>query len=473
MALNVACTLEVRTTGSDNNGGGFKTGATGTNRSLQDAAQASLTTLSVVNATTTKVTISLTDYTVVAADVGNMLQVTGGTATAGFYEITAVDTVANTWTVDRSLGTAGQTVVGAMGGALATIGKATAAATTGDMLIWVKATATYAITATVTMPTAAGSQYNFRVFGYTTTRGDLGRPTVQVSSGAIAIFTASSNNGLHAENFILDANSVAGTSGISVPGNRCFFGNIKVMNCANEGVVGGGGNILLSQCEVTACGGTTAAVSLTAVGNIHDCWIHDNTKSGVNVTGGSDAVVGCLITNNTGASSNGIVGLLWGTFRGNTIYGNGRDGIRLGNTAASRGCFCSNNILAKNGGYGINVLTALGGGPAATTLSHFHHNATWSNTSGAYNNMTAGVGDVNISGTDPTNDPFTAKATNDFTLNSTAGAGALLRSAGFPGTMPGLASFTGYNDIGVYRHQDPAGGGGLLVHPGMTGGLHG
>ena len=121
MALASALVWEVRTSGADTNGGGFKTGASGTDRSQQDGAFATLSVLSTVHTTTTQINVSLVDYTVVAGDVGNVLQVTGGSATAGFYEITAVDVPNNRWTMDRSVGTAAQTVIGVMGGALATL----------------------------------------------------------------------------------------------------------------------------------------------------------------------------------------------------------------------------------------------------------------------------------------------------------------------------------------------------------------
>jgi hypothetical protein len=39
MALNAAIVWEIRTTGAQTNGGGYKTGATGTNYSQQAAAQ--------------------------------------------------------------------------------------------------------------------------------------------------------------------------------------------------------------------------------------------------------------------------------------------------------------------------------------------------------------------------------------------------------------------------------------------------
>ena len=51
---------------------------------------------------------------------------------------------------------------------------------------------------------------------------------------------------------------------------------------------------------------------------------------------------------------------------------------------------------------------------------------------------------------------FTNAAAQDFTLNATAGAGALLRATGFPATLAGLAK---YVDIGAIQHLDAGGGG--------------
>ena len=106
MAISSAIVLEIRTGGSDNNGGGFVTGASGTDYSQQDSSQATLTTASTVNSTTTIIDVDSGDYTCSDNDVGNLLQITGGTATAGFYEITARS--GQQWTLDRSAGTSGQ-----------------------------------------------------------------------------------------------------------------------------------------------------------------------------------------------------------------------------------------------------------------------------------------------------------------------------------------------------------------------------
>jgi hypothetical protein len=185
-----------------------------------------------------------------------------------------------------------------------------------------------------------------------------------------------------------------------------------------------------------------------------------NTGTGIKTTNTGWKIISNLIANNSGASSDGVETSFAPTVRHNICYGNGRDGIRANGlhsfTIASG--FIANNILVNNGGggggYGINQ-------PTAQTHGHFpwiDFNAYYNNTSGPRNNVFLGPHDVTLTG-----DPFTNAAGNDFTLNSTAGAGAACRNAGTPGTLPGLASQVGYADIGVYRHQDVGGGGGLKL----------
>src|SRR6476661_4844198 len=125
MSLSAATVWEVRPAGSgasDNNGGGFVAGASGTDFSQQDAAAYSGTNLAIDAATNTKVTSATHNF--VAADVGNLLQITAGAGfTTGFYQIVSV--ASNAATLDRSAGTLGSTGgTFAVGGALASPGKA-------------------------------------------------------------------------------------------------------------------------------------------------------------------------------------------------------------------------------------------------------------------------------------------------------------------------------------------------------------
>jgi hypothetical protein len=83
----------------------------------------------------------------------------------------------------------------------------------------------------------------------------------------------------------------------------------------------------------------------------------------------------------------------------------------------------------------------------------FRNNAFKSNSSGPRLNLGAQTGDVDL-----TADPFTNAAGGDFSLNNTAGGGALLRATGYPGVFPG-GTTTGYLDIGAAQHQLGSGSG--------------
>ncbi len=66
---------------------------------------------------------------------------------------------------------------------------------------------------------------------------------------------------------------------------------------------------------------------------------------------------------------------------------------------------------------------------------------------------------------------FTAAASDDFSLNNTAGAGALLRAAGYPSSFTGLST-SSYPDIGAAQSKAASGGGGGYRPRPRTGMLH-
>ncbi len=83
---------------------------------------------------------------------------------------------------------------------------------------------------------------------------------------------------------------------------------------------------------------------------------------------------------------------------------------------------------------------------------------------------TAGSPVRNVNFQSLSGDPFTNAAGNDFSTNSTAGAGALLRAAGNPASWTGLST-TSYPDIGAAQSASAAGG--AFKHAGPGGGLVG
>lgn len=453
MAVSSSCKWEVRGTGNDANGGGFVTGATGSDFSLQDSPQYALTGIATAGAGAVFLSASAASNMV-----GNILQVVSGTNfTAGFYEVLSVS-VGVSVTVDRNLCTGvGASGVINIGGALATIQVGMTNCTAQGMVVYVKS-ATYALSAALTTPSQSGSNFYTRVIGYTSTRSDQGKPTLTVASTINAITV--SQLGWKFENFILSGSSGA-LIGVSSSQSYCDLYNVTISGFAR-------GVSFAAECGLFHCdisGATaTAAVSLAARSIVSSCYIHDNSIVGINLSGGSANIVNSVIANNTGASSDGInMNTETGSsVTGCVIYGNGRDGLRGGiNYSFAMGGNIQNNIFAKNAGYGINW-TAVG---PTSNPPWVNYNGFWSNGSGAMNNLSTGLQNVLITGTDPTNDPFTAKGSGDFSLNATSGAGALLRAAGFPGV---IGSSTGYKDIGTFQHQDSGGSSGITRNPDLS-----
>lgn len=443
MALNSATVWELRTTGSSLNGGGFRSGTGGTDYSQQDAAQ-----LSVADATasgTTTLTSATGGFT--AAMVGNVVQISGGTLTAGFYEIISV-TNSNTVVLDRTAGTgSGSTLK--VGGALAGIATAVAAMVNGNTL-WIKAGTHTLANATLT-PASWSTPNPMIINGYNATRGDLegattfgSMPVIQKSAGAENIFTFSGTC-QRLRCVVLDGNGLA-ANGTSASGASAMA--TEFCQAKNFTSFGFSTNGNFNRCHATANG--AGGFSATAVCGYDGCVAYANTGPGF-VTNSSNYTF-CIAYGNTGASSHGFSATSTAApnLTNCVAYGNGGDGLRLSNAQAVGGAFARNCIFAANGGYGVNNST----GNQPTIWSASNRNAFWNNTSGARNALPAGANDVTLTG-----DPFVNAASGNFALNNTAGAGAACRAAGSPGPVAG-GTTTGYLDIGVAQHQDPTGGGG-------------
>jgi len=446
MALSASTVWEVRpTNGSDNNGGGFKTGASGTDYSQQNAVQYALTGLTSSGAGAVILTASA------AADmVGNIIQVISGTNfTAGFYEITSVS-VGVSITVDRNCTTgAGASGVANIGGALATLGKMHTILTTSNQnvtgqIVWFKAESGLAFSASVTFTPngGAGATASTQLNGYTTTRGDNGQVTFQATSGTSYTMVAfGSPSNLIVRNIIFDGNSRTAVSGMSV-GGPGQFENCKAINCPATGIsCSGGRDAKFINCICTANGQGFADGGNGA--NIFiDCLSYANTGHGFSVQ--ASHLLRCISANNTGGTTDGFGGTspisgnaAYAVFDSCLAYGNGRDGFRFSNGLV-RPIVFRNNIAWGNAGKDILFVTLV---PLVGALSNDYN---------AYATKTGyqdGPHDVVLTG-----DPTVAGASNNFALNNTAGAGAACRAAGFPGVF--TVGGTGYKDLGPLQHQD-------------------
>lgn len=435
MALSANTVWEIQTGGSDNNGGGFVTGASGTDRSQQTSAQATLTVLSVVAATTTNITVSLTDYTVSTTDVGNILQITGGTATAGFYQITAVNTGTNVWTLDRSAGTTGQTVVGKMGGALVSIGKIGSVILTGNIVYMKNGTYTISSASTNVSGGVVSNSISYIVIGYGTTRSFTNtdtKPVLQFSASGITMFS----DRAHHYNLDIDGNSQttsAGTGGFGGSFDNCIFRNLTAANSSSS--------------VYTRCLGTGNSAAIFA-GPCFACEAYGNTATPYGAIG---TYVYCLSYDNTGGSTDGFsLGISTGGYISNCIaYNNGRDGFRV---FSGRGLVILNCHSDSNAAYGFNINSI----NSVSMINCSHYNNTSGGITGT-NNTTQQINTIAVTA----GSPFVDASTHNFALNSTASRGVLLRATGYPGLFP-RGTTTGYLDIGPTQHADPASGGVIL-----------
>lgn len=472
MALSISLVWEVRPSGgSDSNGGGFLTGASGTDWTQQNAAQYSLTGLTTAGAA------ALIATTSAASDmVGNTIQITAGTNfTAGFYQILSV-VVGVSITVDRNATTGvGAAGVGAIGGALATMSKVIAAAQTNNH-IYLKGT----YTATAIQNISASSDFNnpYTIEGYATARGDGTRAIWTTATNSISLIDPSSVSNIQFKN--INFTNTAGTKGTGALGaalvpNNANAGSILINNCSftgfNIAIVADWQNLsfamnYLNLDNVEIKNSVSHGMVGTAGIYAFQCYFHGNggdgfrrIKSG-NVNAGTSPPIFAFCT----FSANGINGFtdqddqttpttpfvssFGAAILNCNFVGNTGDGV---NAPGNRSIpfIAANNIFYGNGGYGWNS-------PTANAIPNCipHCNAYGSNTAGDRNNFPAGLGDFALSA-----DPFTAKASDDFSLNSAAGGGVLCKGTGSPGTTPFGSGTTSVGALGA----SSGGGGGAIT----------
>lgn len=249
-------------------------------------------------------------------------------------------------------------------------------------------------------------------------------------------------------------------------GNTSVAERIRIDHATDNFLQGVGGAGTIRDCRIGNC--VNFGVRFDGPGRVINCYIFTNGSHGLNVQYETGVVIrGTLVYNNTGdglrqklsvtTNLNGIV------IDGNVFVANGSDGIEFTGAASATvaaGLVLVNNILSSNGGYGINL--------TGETLTQFlaqgpfvERNNTFGNTSGA--SFPTG-----LDPTDPGLDPqFVNAAGENFSI------GANLKALGFPvgGTRTvGLGTATySYIDIGAAQRLEA--GGGLMINPGLSGGL--
>ena len=455
MGLSSGVVWEVRSTGDDTNGGGFDSTVTspGTDYSQQTAAQVTYTDL-VIGATNTQLTSALNNFT--SAHVGNLVNVTGGTGfTTGWYTVLSVTT--GVATMDRAVGTAASTAgTGKLGGCLASLDKLFTIVNTANLgatgqIAWVKATASYVTTAGLTSTSASGA--GIACIGYTTTRGDNGQATLTTATNSIILLKATVNLDIWSfTNFIFSTTAGTKVSGFSISANTIHI--VEFVNCTFNGFTNAfdlhtsGGSVFEAtfvSCTIENCSnsGIYWDVAFSSVNPLLTCvgCLFTGNNYGILAAaghaGGRIVLINTVIYNST---SHGFYGNSdSGIFTDQVLYmdcsasvGNGGDGVHMGSggTHYPHVFYVFNSIFTQNGAYGVNFQSSM-----TTALGHIfkgRNNAYYGNTTAALLNCSALPGDVTLTG-----DPFTSKSTGDFSLNSTSGAGAACKAAGWPTAIPG------------------------------------
>ncbi len=436
MAFASTTEWDVRTTGSDTNGGGFNTSATGTNYSIQDSPQFTYTDLVIDGTTNTKCTSAAHPFD--STSPGNIINVTSGT---GFsvQRVQVVSVSGSTATCDKSLGTLSSTGGnGKLGGGLATIATANGLAIDSNT-IHIKE-GTYTHTASVAVPVA-----NMAWIGYSSTHRDDGtKPLITTATNSVNLITTGSNAG----NQIfrnLSLSNTAGTRGYGLlqlvtHGTTqywvvigCIFdGFSNAMNADNVGANWDLNQIFVEKTEIKNC---TSHGIANNVGTIwaYDSWFHANGGDGIHNRGSFLLVKTSVFSGNTGSGidANSAVVLI----SGSAFSANSSKGVALSNTSPI--VTIQNSIFFGNAASSnIYFISALGSILMSQSISC--NNAY---PSGGNTNWGTSVGDVTL-----TVSPFTS--TSDFSLNSTAGGGAACKAVGFPGIAP---FGTGAADIGAVQ----------------------
>lgn len=392
MALSTATVWEIRTTGSQANGGGFFNRVPGTSvdYSQQDAAQLTLTDLA-TNVAGTGLSSVTGGFT--QAMIGNIIHITGGTLTAGWYEITEY-TDTNNVTLDRSAGSSKSGGTGNVGGAFAfggTLDSDFTTALVAGNTIYIKAGA-YSLGETLAGQGGTAST-RIRWIGYNSARTDspagVNRPTIDC--GAYQFCSLDYNN---IKNIVF-----TGTAAVVLRlSGMCSAYNCKVTNTsatANRYAVQTfGTGVTLLNCELVSTNGYAMYSDYASV-TVLWCYLHDSVY-GMKMTANS-LLVGSVVDS---CSTYGVDYQAVGFFRivGNTFYGCGT-GI-LGTTGYS-GCVLNNIITACTVGAQVN--------DGCSSNSYWDHNCFYNPAGTDRVYLAASDNDVDADPllTDPSNGDFT------------------------------------------------------------------
>lgn len=254
------------------------------------------------------------------------------------------------------------------------------------------------------------------------------KPIITSGTGTFALFTLNSAGKIDFDGLEFR------TNGASSGGYACLYFNTNyvtahVRNCifrsSGYGIYSTPNRapIVVYQCRfLEGSGGVRSAFINQFAMDILHCWFQDLTDYAVlyyGNQGASTKVDSCVVWNCTrGIYITVAGGQAYGSITNCTIVGTTNDAILVaGDVYYSSNYFVRNNLLVDSGGYGLNVNSK-----DIDPIHPIGPNAFYNNTSGSLSsNVSAHADDVTL-----TADPFVDSSGGDFTLNSTAGGGALV-----------------------------------------------
>lgn len=438
MAVSAATVWEVQTGGSDNNGGGFVTGATGTDNTVSNTPVA-LTGVTSSGAGNTILSASAAD-----SWVGLIFNVVSGTnftttANASRFEcLSVVVGVSATFGTNLS-GASISTGVGANGvlnggGALKLDSAGTAVDTilenmvAGNILYW-KAGA-YTVAGAISLTAAGSTTTPIKIIGYNSTRGD--NPTPQSSNQPVVTRSTSATTLGAYTNIESIAMTGSGTSNLNLgAGGRAI--NVKASNTGTGTALSpSGADSCLIGCEITAPTGIGSS-SVQQVQYI-GCYFHD-CDIGIRSTANTavQSILDCIIDTCTTAGIQLTAGSLGSmTIKNCTLYGAATpagSSIGLSIATGSTDIRFLNNIVS---GWVTGINHADAQTVCYSDFNNFHNNTT------ARTNWVTGSNDIAV-------DPSFVDAPN-----GNFAVGTAMQDLGFPILFPGGLS-TSYVTIGAVQ----------------------
>lgn len=397
--------------------------------------------------------------------VGDVIYIASGTgATPGLYEVassTANDIVLVGTSTLPTVGNATDFAAGDLAtgditssdGPYLTIQTAMAAVAAGDH-VWVRSGTDY--NEEISVVTTGNSANPIVIEGYTTTLGDEGVAVDDGTTGSLTKgFTPISGSNYYVCKNLYFKNFSAGGLG-STSGDYISLYRVE----ASDNV--GGGIVLDDHCVLMGChshDNTGKGFNIGSVGVLYGCIAANNGAEGIHATAGI-FVANCLCYDNTGIGINWVGSNVYGLIADNTVVAasaSGNTGIHIGVSSTSNKYLCCNNTVSGYSGSG-------GKGIATSSIGNraflFNNNV--------FDCETAYSGEGDLGGGTTTDPDFVDAASDDYTPDTASP----LIEAGFDVTdVPNAPTQTAQAaTVGALLRAVVSGGGGLLVHPGTSGG---